>query len=142
MAKEKKKERFKVHKGYIFDKRIFQICMVCITLFFIFIIIKNGTKPVYFYNCSSSIGCELHPFQEFCHEPSLIEKIKAPGRYDWLLSCGLCDGGRVMEGYSCGSPAGQFQGSEGFAALIFIFFALIVNHFIYNRKFRLEGGVD
>jgi len=111
-----------------------------IILSFSFIIFKSGVEPVYFFNCSSPLGCELHPFQEFCHKPTFIEEIKYSGRFEWLQSCGLCDGGKVMQGVSCGSAPKSFQGSEGLIAIILCVLAFLINHFKYNKG-KTIGGI-
>lgn len=133
-----KKDRFKSYNGYLFDKRIFQISVLVLIVFFSLIVFINGVEPRYYFNCDSPLGCELQSMQEFCVEPSQLDKIKYPGRYDWLQSCGLCSGGKVPQGFVCGEKPGFLQGSESVITILIIILAFLINHFWHNRKYKID----
>lgn len=136
--KKKQKNNFKTYKDYKLNKTIFRLCILAIFIYFALIVFVNGFEPVYYYNCSAPNGCELEPFDELCHEPSSLENLQYPNRLDWMLDCGLCRGGHVEQGFSCGSPVGWGQGSEIFVSIIIILSAFIINHFLYNRQYEWE----
>ena len=133
------KKRFKIRKGYIFDKRIFQITILFLIIIFLIIVFVNGSKSRYYYACDSPIGCDIEPMKEFCNEPSKLNNIKYPGRYEWLQNCGLCNGGVVPDGFTCGEKTGFLQGSEYFITIIVILLCFLINHLIYNRKYDFGG---
>jgi len=130
------KTRFKTYNGYVFDKWIFRISILLIILFFGIIILVNGYQFKYYYSCDSPLGCDLIGMKEFCHEPSSIENIKYHGRYEWLQSCGLCDGGTVPNGFTCGENTGFLQGSESVIAIFIILGAFGFNHFKHNKNYK------
>lgn len=133
------KDRFKVFRGYKFDKWIFRSCLIVIIISLVAVVLINGIKARYYYECKSPTGCHLENIKPFCVEPSKLDEFKYPGRYEWLQSCGLCASENVNYGFKCGEPTGKFQGSEWFITLIFIFGALIYNHIKYNKDFEFGG---
>jgi len=134
------KDRFKVWRGYKFDKVIFRITLFILILCLSAVVVINGSSPKYYFKCDSPLNCDLSEFkQTFCNEPlSWLEKIKYPDFEEWLSQSNLCFMEFAPNGFEFGVQTGFLQGSEVVISVFIVFLAFLLNHFVYNKNFKFE----
>jgi len=135
-------DRFKIWKGYKFDKIIFRSLVIILLLAFSLEVFLVGGQNSFYYNCSEAAACSGEFFLEYCDDHNILNGIKYREVYSFVDSVGLCYSEDLKTffppGYSYGEPVSfWFQGLEGVFTGLLIFLTFIINHLFYNRRFKI-----
>lgn len=128
--------------GYVLDRAITRIAMGVIFILLLVIMCVQGfdfSKKIYF-RCDNPLSCD-NPFyiDPNCKEGRGCYNSAVPLRTREICSYDWCEQKYLRPGIY-GEPPPNIYKLFLPASIIILILSLIINHFIYNRRFKVKGA--
>jgi hypothetical protein len=134
------KERFFNIKGYVVDRRIFQVMIVLMIIFSTIIILLSRGNTYFRFECSTdgAMVCETDFLKPLCHDTTLNGLRYGVNLADQLEIAGLCSGAPVIPGFvfEYGEKPSVFVEWSSVFIWGFVIVAIFLNHWLYNRDYQ------
>lgn len=108
--------------GYVFDRRIFYVCIA--------VILALGGWYI--------ISHDVSPMQAYLHCPENAMGGKCDNPFYGTCKDEYCLMSTIPAGYTYGTPPDNFYINFGMYTIGLIVLSLFINHFVHNRKFNMK----